>query len=79
MQASGARTLVIGGGVAANKTLARTLRSALARQGVAAHLIVPPMAYCQDNAAMIALAGYVRFAHHVKKLPCVANGILSLP
>ncbi len=53
-----ARTLAVAGGVAANSLLRRRLRE----QGEAAgfHVVVPPLAYCTDNAAMIgaaALAG----------------------
>jgi N6-L-threonylcarbamoyladenine synthase len=54
----GARTLAVAGGVAANSLL----RSRLRERGEAAglHVVVPPFAYCTDNAAMIgaaALAG----------------------
>jgi N6-L-threonylcarbamoyladenine synthase len=48
-------TLVVAGGVAAN----RTLRARLAAlcDGAAARLVAPPPALCTDNAAMIAWAG----------------------
>ncbi len=78
MEAYSVHTLVIGGGVAANKMLARTLRHTLVSGKNTASLQIPPLRYCQDNAAMIALAAYVRHTTHGKKLPLVADGTLSL-
>ncbi|MGY6628237.1 MAG: tRNA (adenosine(37)-N6)-threonylcarbamoyltransferase complex transferase subunit TsaD [Oceanicaulis sp.] len=54
------RTLVVAGGVAANETV----RSALTAQAQARGftLVAPPLKYCTDNAAMIALAGAERLA-----------------
>lgn len=52
------KTLVVSGGVAANKFLRHVLRSMLDAQGYTAIvLICPPIEYCTDNAAMIAWAG----------------------
>jgi N6-L-threonylcarbamoyladenine synthase len=54
----GARTLGVAGGVAANSLLRRRLRERGEAAGL--HVVVPPFAYCTDNAAMIgaaALAG----------------------
>ncbi len=50
------RALVLSGGVAANSGLQTTLRAWSARRGVPA--FIPPLAYCTDNAAMIAAAAY---------------------
>jgi N6-L-threonylcarbamoyladenine synthase len=59
-RAEGARTVVIGGGVAANSELrARVARLAEAR-GMRA--VSPELASCTDNAAMIAYAGVMRLA-----------------
>ncbi len=52
------RLFVVAGGVAANKTIRRTLEDLAAKHGFA--FLAPPMAYCTDNAAMIALAGVER-------------------
>ena len=49
---------VVAGGVAANKTVRRVLEATAAKRGFA--FLAPPMAYCTDNAAMIALAGAER-------------------
>lgn len=53
-------TLVVAGGVAAN----RALRAALTQMadGVGARLVAPPLKYCGDNGAMIAWAGAERLA-----------------
>lgn len=52
------RLFVVAGGVAANKTIRRTLEELATKHGFA--FLAPPMAYCTDNAAMIALAGAER-------------------
>ncbi len=52
------RLFVVAGGVAANKTIRRTLEDLAAKHGFA--FLAPPMIYCTDNAAMIALAGAER-------------------
>lgn len=54
------RLFVVAGGVAANRTIRDTLEATAARHGF--DFLAPPMAYCTDNAAMIALAGAERLA-----------------
>jgi N6-L-threonylcarbamoyladenine synthase len=54
------RRLVVAGGVAANGAVRRALESLADRRGFA--FAAPPLAYCTDNAAMIALAGAERLA-----------------
>ena len=49
---------VVAGGVAANQTVRATLEATAAKHGFS--FLAPPMAYCTDNAAMIALAGAER-------------------
>ncbi|MCI5044516.1 MAG: tRNA (adenosine(37)-N6)-threonylcarbamoyltransferase complex transferase subunit TsaD [Aquisalinus sp.] len=51
----GVNTLVVAGGVAANGLIRSTLRSATEELGW--KLVVPPLEFCTDNGAMIALAG----------------------
>jgi len=51
---------VVAGGVAANQTIRAELESTARRHGF--DFLAPPMAYCTDNAAMIALAGAERLA-----------------
>ncbi|MBV9132698.1 MAG: tRNA (adenosine(37)-N6)-threonylcarbamoyltransferase complex transferase subunit TsaD [Chloroflexi bacterium] len=52
----GASRLVLGGGVAANRTLLKTISERADVQ-----VLCPPPALCTDNAAMIAAAAYFRF------------------
>ena len=56
----GREALAVAGGVAANKTIRATLQATAAKHGF--DFLAPPMAYCTDNAAMIALAGAERLA-----------------
>ncbi len=53
-------TLVVAGGVAANKAIAARLRAEVDRHG--ARLIVPPPVLCTDNGAMVAWAGAEKLA-----------------
>ena len=53
-------TLVMAGGVSANRRLRRVLAEKLGPKGVAVHY--PPLALCTDNGAMIAYAGALRLA-----------------
>jgi len=56
----GARRLVVAGGVAANGAVRAALTAAASEHGFS--FVAPPLAYCTDNAAMIALAGLERLA-----------------
>jgi N6-L-threonylcarbamoyladenine synthase len=58
--APASRTLVVAGGVAANKALRAALERVAARRGF--RLVAPPIALCTDNAAMVAWAGVERLA-----------------
>jgi N6-L-threonylcarbamoyladenine synthase len=60
LEASGARRLVIAGGVGANKRLREQLADAAAKDGFRVYF--PRLAFCTDNGAMIALAGAIRLA-----------------
>jgi N6-L-threonylcarbamoyladenine synthase len=55
---TGLRSLVVAGGVGANRSLRARLGDAASRLGVAVHF--PEVAFCTDNGAMIALAGALR-------------------
>jgi N6-L-threonylcarbamoyladenine synthase len=55
---SGVRRLILTGGVAANRGLRAFALEACAQANV--ELVVPPVASCTDNAAMIAYAGVLR-------------------
>ncbi|MDY6905501.1 MAG: tRNA (adenosine(37)-N6)-threonylcarbamoyltransferase complex transferase subunit TsaD [Thermodesulfobacteriota bacterium] len=53
------RDIALVGGVAANTHIREQLAKAAATRGLTVHM--PPLAYCGDNAAMIAIAGYHYF------------------
>ncbi|MBI4579417.1 MAG: tRNA (adenosine(37)-N6)-threonylcarbamoyltransferase complex transferase subunit TsaD, partial [Planctomycetes bacterium] len=56
VERTGVRTVVVGGGVAANKALRTALAAACQERGITLHLT--PMRYCTDNGAMIAFMGH---------------------
>ncbi len=58
---SGPHRFVVAGGVAANKSIRTTLEALCSNRNFT--LTAPPLKYCTDNAAMIALAGY---EHYIK-------------
>jgi N6-L-threonylcarbamoyladenine synthase len=53
-------TIVLGGGVAANRELRARMTAAGALREI--RVVIPPLASCTDNAAMIAFAGSLRLA-----------------
>ena len=57
-QQIGAKTVALGGGVAANSLLRSTMTTLCAESGW--RLVLPSMGMCTDNAAMIASAGWYR-------------------
>ena len=59
LEASGMKTLVLAGGVAANSHLRAALEKMCKKEGV--RLCMPERGLCGDNAAMIAAAGYYAF------------------
>ncbi len=54
----GVLTVVLAGGVAANRELRESLSEQAARHGI--QVVLPPLVACTDNAAMIAYAGSLR-------------------
>ncbi|WP_373540299.1 tRNA (adenosine(37)-N6)-threonylcarbamoyltransferase complex transferase subunit TsaD [Chamaesiphon sp.] len=73
----GLKTIVIGGGVAANRGLRATLQAAADKQGIA--VLFPPMEYCTDNAAMIGCAAAEHLNRgHVSPLDLGVRSRLSI-
>jgi N6-L-threonylcarbamoyladenine synthase len=58
LEETGLDTLVVSGGVSANRSLRARLAEAARRQG--ARVYYPRIEFCTDNAAMIAVAGLAR-------------------
>ncbi|MEK7203103.1 MAG: tRNA (adenosine(37)-N6)-threonylcarbamoyltransferase complex transferase subunit TsaD [Patescibacteria group bacterium] len=54
------QTIMLAGGVAANKELRNQLDTAVKTKLVNVKLIIPEFEYCADNAAMVATAGYFK-------------------
>jgi N6-L-threonylcarbamoyladenine synthase len=67
LQATGLRTLVVAGGVGANRRLRERLDAACSAArgsgGAPQRVHYPPLALCTDNGAMIALAAALRLQH----------------
>jgi N6-L-threonylcarbamoyladenine synthase len=60
LEESDARTLVVAGGVGANRRLRARMRAMGERDGV--RVVYPRVEFCTDNAAMIALLGHLRLS-----------------
>lgn len=58
LQKTGRHRLVVAGGVSANAALRQALQDLAAKRGI--EVFVPPLQYCTDNAAMIAVAAALR-------------------
>ena len=73
------KSVILAGGVSANKALRKRLAEAMHAAGIP--LYVPPFAYSVDNAAMIAAAGAFRFddaTDHADPLTLAADPNLEI-
>jgi len=62
-------TLIVGGGVSANKLLRSSLSAACAENGI--DVVFPGMRLSLDNGAMIASTGYLLYKKGGKQPACV--------
>jgi N6-L-threonylcarbamoyladenine synthase len=70
-------TIAIGGGVAANRGLRATLQAAASSQGI--EVLLPPLEYCTDNAAMIGCAAAAHLSRgHTSPLTLGVQSRLSI-
>lgn len=60
-QVFGAHSVILAGGVAANKELRQQLAAGINDLAARINFFVPPIEFCTDNALMIALAGYFKW------------------
>lgn len=63
------KTVMLGGGVAANLELRTQLKEGLKKKLPDIQFHKPPLEYCTDNAVMIATAGYYRYMTAANKSP----------
>jgi N6-L-threonylcarbamoyladenine synthase len=60
------KTLIVGGGVAANKHLGRELKKITGKK---VKLLIPTLELTRDNAVMIGIAGYLKYMKGKKRVP----------
>lgn len=58
------KTIILGGGVAANKKIRETLAENIKSFNPSSLFLIPSLPYCMDNGAMIAVAGYYQALQH---------------
>jgi len=61
------KTIILGGGVVANKELRRQIIKRIKKEIPDTKCYIPPTKYCTDNAAMIAVNGYFNYKKGEKK------------
>jgi N6-L-threonylcarbamoyladenine synthase len=59
----GLKTIIVAGGVSANSHLRERMQARAAEEQISLHF--PPMQYCMDNGAMIALVGWMKLKNGV--------------
>ena len=66
MEKYGAKTLIVAGGVAANKYLRKKIKKITGKK---IKLFVPTQELSGDNSLMIGIAGYLNYIKNKKKVP----------
>ena len=72
----GVKTICLAGGVSANSLLRTEMKRESDRLGIALHF--PPLEYCMDNGAMIALVGEMKLASGISS-PFDLKAVANLP
>lgn len=72
---TGAKILVLAGGVSANSRLRRVMKEECDKRGI--KLFMPELKYCGDNAAMIASQGYYEYLNG-KRADLTLNAVASM-
>jgi N6-L-threonylcarbamoyladenine synthase len=72
------KTLIVGGGVSANKYLQEIMINATKENKLKIKVHFPSKSLTGDNALMIAIAGFFQFKNKKSRLPLKANGNLQL-
>lgn len=73
---TGAKTIVLAGGVSANSRLRRVMQEECDKRNI--KLFMPELKYCGDNAAMIASQGYYEYLDG-KRADLTLNAVASMP
>ncbi|TFG35934.1 MAG: tRNA (adenosine(37)-N6)-threonylcarbamoyltransferase complex transferase subunit TsaD [Parcubacteria group bacterium] len=74
----GAESVILGGGVTANKELRKQLEQSIDRQRMKTNLLAPEQSLCTDNALMTAVAGFFQSAKRKKWKIIKANANLKI-
>jgi N6-L-threonylcarbamoyladenine synthase len=78
LEASGAKTLTVGGGVSANTHIREVFAKSVSEEYPYVELRIPDRALSTDNALMIGIAGYCRAVKKEFSTNVQANGTLTL-
>ncbi len=57
----GARSIIVGGGVASSQTLKKYFRARIKKENPKLNLLIPPKKFCLDNAVMIGASAYINY------------------
>jgi len=71
------RSILVSGGVASNNSLRNYLKLRIKNLELRINLLIPPKKFCTDNAAIIAVAGYINYLQK-KKHHLNAQGNLTI-
>lgn len=73
-----AKSLILGGGVAANDELRKQFQSSIKNQKLEIKFLAPPKNFCTDNAVMTAIAAFFRRNKKIDSVKIKANANLKI-